>query len=139
MSTDAQIPTTGPTGPVTETIGPATTNADVTDTPLPTDVKEDSALGPAEGAPSDKANAEAVPNVTNAPKEEKIAKGEVKVESHPINEGVLNLKSPGIKYEHLHASSHVLILSQGYHSIEKILLVQRCPARGTKPHCIHQQ
>ena len=37
------------------------------------------------------------PNVTNVPKEEKVGKGEVMVESHPINEGVLNYKSPGLK------------------------------------------
>jgi len=37
------------------------------------------------------------PNVTNVPKEEKLGKGEVVVESHPINEGVLNYKGSGLK------------------------------------------
>jgi len=37
------------------------------------------------------------PNVTNMPKEDKVGKGEVMVESHPINEGVLNYKGPGLK------------------------------------------
>ncbi|KAL9135998.1 MAG: hypothetical protein Q9175_002796 [Cornicularia normoerica] len=37
------------------------------------------------------------PNVSNVTKEEKVAKGEVLVESHPINEGVLNYKGPGLK------------------------------------------
>ena len=37
------------------------------------------------------------PNVSNATKEEKVAKGEVMVESRPINEGVLNYKGPGLK------------------------------------------
>ena len=36
-------------------------------------------------------------NVTNVPKEEKVGKGEVLVESHPINEGILNYKGPGLK------------------------------------------
>lgn len=37
------------------------------------------------------------PNVSNVTKEEKLAKGEVMVESHKINEGVLNYKGPGLK------------------------------------------
>ena len=37
------------------------------------------------------------PNVSNVPKEEKLAKGEVLVESQPINEGILNYKGPGFK------------------------------------------
>lgn len=37
------------------------------------------------------------PNVTNVPKEESVGKGEVLVESHPINEGILNYKGPGLK------------------------------------------
>ncbi|KAL6718014.1 hypothetical protein ACLMJK_004099 [Lecanora helva] len=37
------------------------------------------------------------PNVSNVTKEEKVGKGEVKVESHTINEGVLNYKGPGLK------------------------------------------
>ncbi len=37
------------------------------------------------------------PNVTNVPKEEKVGNGEVTVESHTINEGVLNYKGPGLK------------------------------------------
>lgn len=41
--------------------------------------------------------AEALPNLTNAPKEEKVGKNEVLVESHLINEGVLNYKGPGLK------------------------------------------
>lgn len=95
MSTEAQKPATEPTGPVTI---PATTTADTIDTPSATNAKaEPSPLSPAEGAPSDKGTSEAVPNLTNVPKEEKAGKGEVTVESHPINEGVLNLKSPGIK------------------------------------------
>lgn len=36
-------------------------------------------------------------NVSNVTKEEKVAKGEVMVESHQINEGVLNYKGPGLK------------------------------------------
>ena len=43
------------------------------------------------------APAPTAPNVTNVPKEEKVGKGEVMIESHPINEGVLNYKSPGLK------------------------------------------
>ncbi|CAF9926741.1 MAG: hypothetical protein ALECFALPRED_003520 [Alectoria fallacina] len=39
----------------------------------------------------------AAPNVGNATKVEKLAKGEVLVESHPINEGLLNYKGPGLK------------------------------------------
>ena len=37
------------------------------------------------------------PNVSNVTKEEKVAKGEVLVESQPINEGILNYKGPGLK------------------------------------------
>ena len=37
------------------------------------------------------------PNVTNVTKEEKVGKGEVLVESRPINEGILNYKGPGLK------------------------------------------
>lgn len=37
------------------------------------------------------------PNITNVTKEEKLDNGEVMVESHPINEGVLNYKGPGLK------------------------------------------
>ena len=37
------------------------------------------------------------PNVTNVPKEEKVGKGETLVEAHPINEGILNYKGPGLK------------------------------------------
>lgn len=37
------------------------------------------------------------PNVTNVPKEEKLGKGEMLIESHPINEGVLNYKGTGLK------------------------------------------
>lgn len=43
------------------------------------------------------AAAPTAPNVTNVPKEEKVGKGEVMVESHPINEGILNYKGPGLK------------------------------------------
>lgn len=38
------------------------------------------------------------PNVTNAAKEEKVGKGETLIESHPINEGILNYKGPGLKW-----------------------------------------
>lgn len=37
------------------------------------------------------------PNVTNVTKEVKVENGEVMVESHTINEGVLNYKGPGLK------------------------------------------
>ena len=37
------------------------------------------------------------PNVSNVTKEEKVGKGEVLVESHSINEGLLNYKGPGLK------------------------------------------
>ena len=37
------------------------------------------------------------PNVSNVTKEEKLGKGEVMVESQPINEGILNYKGPGLK------------------------------------------
>ena len=37
------------------------------------------------------------PNVSNVTKEEKVGKGEVLVESHPISEGILNYKGPGLK------------------------------------------
>ena len=43
------------------------------------------------------AAAPTAPNLTNVAKEEKVGKGEVMVESHPINEGVLNYKGPGLK------------------------------------------
>lgn len=43
------------------------------------------------------APAPTAPNVSNVTKEEKLGKGEVLVESHPINEGVLNYKGPGLK------------------------------------------
>ena len=43
------------------------------------------------------AAAPTAPNVSNVTKEEKFAKGEVMIESHPINEGVLNYKGPGLK------------------------------------------
>ena len=43
------------------------------------------------------AAAPSAPNLTNVTKEEKVGKGEVMVESHPINEGVLNYKGPGLK------------------------------------------
>ena len=36
------------------------------------------------------------PNLTNVPKEEKLGNGEVLIESHSINEGVLNYKGPGL-------------------------------------------
>jgi hypothetical protein len=36
-------------------------------------------------------------NVTSPHKEEKLGKGEVLIESNPINEGVLNYKGPGLK------------------------------------------
>jgi len=36
-------------------------------------------------------------NVTNVPKEEKVGKGETLIEAHPINEGILNYKGPGLK------------------------------------------
>ena len=37
------------------------------------------------------------PNVVSIPKEEKIGKNEVLIESKPINEGILNYKGPGLK------------------------------------------
>ena len=37
------------------------------------------------------------PNVSNVTKEEKLGKGEVMVESQPINAGILNYKGPGLK------------------------------------------
>ena len=43
------------------------------------------------------AAAPTAPNVTNVPKEEKVGKGEVMIESHPINEGILNYRGPGLK------------------------------------------
>lgn len=36
-------------------------------------------------------------NITPVAKEEKIGKGETLIESHPINEGILNYKGPGLK------------------------------------------
>ena len=43
------------------------------------------------------AAAPTAPNVSNVPKEEKVGKGGVLVESHLINEGILNYKGPGLK------------------------------------------
>ena len=43
------------------------------------------------------APAPTAPNVSNVGKEEKLAQGEVMIESHPINEGILNYKGPGLK------------------------------------------
>ena len=43
------------------------------------------------------AAAPTAPNVSNVTKEEKLGKGEVLVESHQINEGILNYKGPGLK------------------------------------------
>ena len=43
------------------------------------------------------AAAPTAPNVSNVTKEEKAAKGEVMIESHQINEGVLNYKGSGLK------------------------------------------
>lgn len=37
------------------------------------------------------------PSVSNVTKEEKVAEGEVMVESHQINHGLLNYKGPGLK------------------------------------------
>ena len=37
------------------------------------------------------------PNVSNVTKKDKLGNGEVMVESHPINEGILNYKGPGLK------------------------------------------
>ncbi|KAL9126474.1 MAG: hypothetical protein Q9217_004473 [Psora testacea] len=85
---DTNAPTTS--GPDLAAGGPTTAaeNPKSTQTPV---------LGPGEGHPTDKGAAEAVANVTNIPKEEKVGKGEVLVESHPINEGILNYKGPGLK------------------------------------------
>lgn len=59
------------------------------------------------------AAAPTAPNVTNVPKEEKIGKGEVLVESHPINEGVLNYKGPGLKCVLRDSSSAIHEANQG--------------------------
>ena len=83
---DSAIPTT-----TTTTDGLGQTN---TDNPRST---ETPALGPGEGKPADKDTVEAVPNVANVPKEENLGKGEVLIESHPINEGILNYKGSGLK------------------------------------------
>ena len=96
MSTEAQpavAETTAPTtsGPDIAASGPATGAGAVDTKP------EGSTLGPGEGKPSTKGTAEAVPNLANVPKEEKIGKNEVLVEANPINEGVLNYKGQGLK------------------------------------------
>ena len=36
-------------------------------------------------------------NITPLAKEEKVGKGETLIESHPIHEGILNYKGPGLK------------------------------------------
>ena len=96
MSTEAQQPISQAADPAVPVPDAATTTTTGTG-PITETRNESSGLGPAEAKPSDKGTAEAVPNLTNAPKEKEVGKGEVAVESHPINEGVLNLKSPGIK------------------------------------------
>ena len=83
---------------VPETTAPTTTAPDGPATGSGTESKpETSVLGPGESKTSTKGTAEAVPNVANVPKEEKFGKNEVLVESHPISEGVLNYKGPGLK------------------------------------------
>ncbi|KAL9100255.1 MAG: hypothetical protein Q9163_004347 [Psora crenata] len=83
------------TAPTTTTMGPdvavsgSTTNAE---NAKPTEAP---GLSPADGKHVEAS--EAIANVANAPKEEKVGKGEVLVESHPINEGVLNYKGSGLK------------------------------------------
>ena len=67
-------------------------------TTMTTDKPVEKTIDPAEGVTDGStAAAPSGPNVTNVPKEEKIGKNEVKVEAHPINEGVLNYKAPGLK------------------------------------------
>lgn len=92
MSTEIQQPvqenTAGPaTGSGNDGI-PTSTAPPTTETPI---------LGSTDGKPSEKDTAEAQPNLTNKPKEEDLGNGEVLVESQAINEGVLNLKGPGLK------------------------------------------
>lgn len=41
--------------------------------------------------------AEGTTATTDLPKEEKVAKGEVKIEAQPVTEGILNYKGPGLK------------------------------------------
>ena len=79
------------------TDGPKTTTSGLTATNQDSKATETPVLGPGEGKPSDNGAVEALPNVTNAPKEENVGKNEVLVESQPINEGVLNYKGPGLK------------------------------------------
>ena len=90
MSTEVQ-PSVQPVAdaPITSTDAPATTATN--------DAKAETFPAPVEGKAAEKDVQEAIPNETNVAKEKDIGKGEVVVESKPINEGVLNLKAPGIK------------------------------------------
>ena len=92
MSAEVQQPVReNPAGPIS---GPG--NVDSVPTTEPT--AETTILAEGEAKTSNTGTAEATPDTTNVPKEEKLADGEVLIESKPINEGVLNFKSPGLKY-----------------------------------------
>lgn len=97
QGTSAAIPAThGPT-PVTVTANEATADpvrSQGTTELAPESRPELHTTGVTDGTT---AAATTGPNVTNVPKEEKIGKGEVLVESHAINEGILNYKGPGLK------------------------------------------
>ena len=92
MSAEAHQPVhENPAGAAT---GSGNTGATTSTAPTTT---ETPVLGPGEGKPSEKDTKEALPNLSNKPKEEDLGNGEVLVESHAINEGVLNFRAPGLK------------------------------------------
>lgn len=85
-----------------ETIAPTTLASEATTDPIrsqeTTELSPESRSELGSGVPDrTTAAAPTAANVSNVGKEEKIGKGEVLIESHPINEGILNYKGPGLK------------------------------------------
>ena len=77
-------------------VDPVVAAPEATTAPTTTASTETPASIPAAGISSDKATD--LPTTDTAAKDEVVlAKDEVLIDSHPINEGILNLKSPGLK------------------------------------------
>ena len=97
----AQLPTQKTSAVVPATAEPTaatTTAAEANTDPVrPTDTAALSPDSRPEVKQGTDGNTATAANLTNIPKEEKLGKGEVLIESHAINEGVLNYKGPGLK------------------------------------------
>ena len=74
------------------------------------------------------------PNVTNPIKEEKVGKNEELITSKAINEGVLNYKGTGLKYDNPARRKRLPALTswKGFDLLQEILLVER-RALGAQP------